>query len=425
MKFTGHIRTFFADLLKKCYFCNKTDHFMTTRLIIKDFGPISSADVEIGKFTVVIGTQGTGKSSLAKLFSMFSWLEKSLVRHNITESQITRGKFAKKKFCEFHRISSYFHEDTYLKYQGKHYTFEYKDQTMNLSFTNGVDFTVPKIEYIPAERNILSASEKPGALKGLPENLMAFLDDYEMAKGKLKEFNLPLSSRPVSFEYDQLNKISWLNGKNFRIRVSESSSGYQSLLPLCLVSKYLTDLIIEKKDTQLTNEEKQKLRKEVESIMSKDLSEEVKDAMLSNLSQKYGYSYFINIVEEVEQNLFPTSQKEILYYLIAQCNRLEGNRLFLTTHSPYIVDYLTLAVKASSIYNASNNKEETAHAITNIVCKDAYIDADKLNIYQITEDGEVMLLPMRGGLPSDSNYLNMSLAQTNDMFNDLLDVEEM
>ena len=262
-------------------------------------------------------------------------------------------------------------------------------------------------------------------MKGLPENLLAFLDDYEMAKGKLKEFNLPLSSRPVSFEYDQLNKISWLNGSNFRIRVSESSSGYQSLLPLCLVSKYLTDLIIEKKDTQLTNEDKQKLRKEVESIMSKDLSEDVKDAMLSNLSQRYGYSYFINIVEEVEQNLFPTSQKEILYYLIAQCNRLEGNRLFLTTHSPYIVDYLTLAVKASSIYNASNNKEEAARAMNEIVCKDAYIDADKLNIYQITEDGEVMLLPMRGGLPSDSNYLNLSLAQTNDMFNDLLDVEEM
>lgn len=296
---------------------------------------------------------------------------------------------------------------------------------MELSFTNGVDFTVPKIEYIPAERNILSASEKPGALKGLPENLLAFLDDYEMAKGKLKEFNLPLSSRPVSFEYDQLNKISWLNGSNFRIRVSESSSGYQSLLPLCLVSKYLTDLIIEKKDTQLTNEEKQKLRKEVESIMSKDLSEDVKDAMLSNLSQRYGYSYFINIVEEVEQNLFPTSQKEVLYYLIAQCNRLDGNRLFLTTHSPYIVDYLTLAVKASSIYNASNNKDEVARAMNDIVCKDAYIDADRLNIYQITEEGEVMLLPMRGGLPSDSNYLNLSLAQTNDMFNDLLDVEEM
>ena len=68
---------------------------------------------------------------------------------------------------------------------------------------------------------------------------------------------------------------------------------------------------------------------------------------------------------------------------------------------------------------------EAANAMNDIVCKDAYVDADKLNIYQITEAGEVRLLPMSGGLPSDSNYLNMSLAQTNDMFNDLLDVEEM
>lgn len=169
---------------------------MRTHLIIKDFGPISSADVENGKFTVVIGTQGTGKSSLAKLFFMFSWMEKSLVRHNITESQITRGKFANKKYCEFHRISSYFHQDTYLKYQGRHYTFEYRDEKISISFTNGVDFTVPKIEYIPAERNILSASENPGALKGLPENLLAFLDDYESAKIKLKEFNRGKAEAP-------------------------------------------------------------------------------------------------------------------------------------------------------------------------------------------------------------------------------------
>ena len=81
---------------------------LASRLIIKDFGPISSADIEIGKFTVVIGTQGTGKSSLAKLFSMFSWLEKSLVRHNITESQITRGKFANKTGIDLGRINIFY-----------------------------------------------------------------------------------------------------------------------------------------------------------------------------------------------------------------------------------------------------------------------------------------------------------------------------
>lgn len=415
----------FCGLDGKMLFLHKTDFVMTTRLIIKNFGPISTADVEIGKFTVVIGSQGTGKSSLAKLFSMFSWLEKNLVRHSITEARITHGKFADKKFCKFHRISSYFRDDTYLKYLGKHYSFEYKDGAIGLSFTNGVDFTVPKIEYVPAERNILSASEKPGMLKGLPENLMTFLDDYENAKALLKDFRLPLSSRPISFEYDQLNKVSWLKGESFKIRLSESSSGYQSLLPLCLTSKYLTDMVLEKKDSQLTAEEKQKLRKEVESIMNKDLSEDVKDVMLRSLSMKYGYSYFINIVEEIEQNLFPSSQKNVLYYLIALCNRMSDNQLFLTTHSPYILDYLTLAVKASAIYNASGDKDNTAIKMGGIVSPESYIEARNLRIYQITETGNVELLQMNAGLPSDENYLNMSLAQTNDLFNDLLDVEEM
>ena len=254
---------------------------------------------------------------------------------------------------------------------------------------------------------------------------MTFLDDYENAKALLKDFRLPLSSRPISFEYDQLNKVSWLKGESFKIRLSESSSGYQSLLPLCLTSKYLTDMVLEKKDSQLTAEEKQKLRKEVESIMNKDLSEDVKDVMLRSLSMKYGYAYFINIVEEIEQNLFPSSQKNVLYYLIAQCNRMSDNQLFLTTHSPYILDYLTLAVKASAIYNASGDKDNTAIKMGGIVSPESYIEARNLRIYQITETGNVELLQMNAGLPSDENYLNMSLAQTNDLFNDLLDVEEM
>ena len=33
----------------------------------------------IDKYTVLIGGQGTGKSTVAKLFSLFTWLEKALV----------------------------------------------------------------------------------------------------------------------------------------------------------------------------------------------------------------------------------------------------------------------------------------------------------------------------------------------------------
>ena len=393
------------------------------KLLIKHFGPIANAELTIGKYTVVIGSQGTGKSSIAKLFSLFSWLEKSLVRHSMTEAQIQSNKFQNKKFCKFHRLSSYFHPDTYISYSGCFYSFEYLDGKIHVNQNETNIFTVPKIEYVPAERNILSSSEKPSSLKGVPDNLAAFSDDFEDAKYEMKSFTLPVKNASVSFEYDRLNKISWLKGADFRIRLSESSSGYQSLLPLCFVTKYLTDIVSQKSETQLSVDEKGKLQKEVDAIMAKDLSDEVRDAMLKNVSQKYRYSYFINIVEEAELNLFPTSQKDVLFFLIGQCNRLSQNRLFLTTHSPYIISYLSLAAKAGCVFALNKDNSKIEEAISKVVANGSWIIPHELRVYQIDDFGNVSLLPNYDGTPSDENYLNISLSEINDLYNDLLDIE--
>ena len=53
-----------------------------SQIKVKNFGPIKSGFAEnygfidIRKITVFIGNQGTGKSSIAKLISTLSWLEK-------------------------------------------------------------------------------------------------------------------------------------------------------------------------------------------------------------------------------------------------------------------------------------------------------------------------------------------------------------
>ena len=52
----------------------------TVNLTVYQFGPISEADVVFDKYTVLIGKQGSGKSTIAKLYSMFTWLEKGLAR---------------------------------------------------------------------------------------------------------------------------------------------------------------------------------------------------------------------------------------------------------------------------------------------------------------------------------------------------------
>ena len=43
---------------------------MKEKLIIKNFGPIKSVDLDLGKITVLIGEQATGKSTVAKVLSI-------------------------------------------------------------------------------------------------------------------------------------------------------------------------------------------------------------------------------------------------------------------------------------------------------------------------------------------------------------------
>ena len=68
------------------------------------------------------------------------------------------------------------------------------------------------------------------------------------------------------------------------------------------------------------------------------LSESDKIQKVKEINSKYLNTCLINIVEEPEQNLFPESQKQLLYSLLKFNNLLSGNKLILTTHSPYLIN---------------------------------------------------------------------------------------
>ncbi len=61
--------------------------------------------------------------------------------------------------------------------------------------------------------------------------------------------------------------------------------------------------------------------------------------------------------------------------------------------------------------------------IGQIVPVDALIDGMDVSIYQL-EHGQAALLATYNDLPSDANYLNDSLSETNQDFNELLDIED-
>ncbi len=71
---------------------------MNERLIVKSFGPVKDLDIVFKKVTLFVGDQGTGKSCVAKLFSVFKWTEKVLQQKN-TSNRISNNIIASSRNC--------------------------------------------------------------------------------------------------------------------------------------------------------------------------------------------------------------------------------------------------------------------------------------------------------------------------------------
>ncbi len=285
--------------------------------------------------------------------------------------------------------------------------------------------------YVPAERNFVSSVKNVRSLKGLPRTLYTFSDEFIDANEELiGQVELPVNK--LKFEYQKLNKLSWLIGEDFKIKLSESSSGLQASVPLFLVTRHIADSIRKKGKSNvkaISIEEEKKIKKEIQDIlMNPALSEDVKKASLEILSSKFRYSGFINIVEEPEQNLFPSSQKSVLFELIKYANLERGNQLIITTHSPYMINYLALAVKAGFVADRIRNsgkQDELSDRVESIVPSSSFISPDDYAIFELDTDGTIVELENYKGLPSDKNYLNDNLAESNELFSNLLELEDL
>ncbi|MBS3028587.1 MAG: ATP-binding protein [Dolichospermum sp. DET50] len=423
-----------------------------SQIKVKNFGPIKSGFAEnngfidIRKITVFIGNQGTGKSSIAKLISTLSWLEKQLYRRNLEIKYVTRRNRFVNTYCNYQNLKNYFLPETEIEYLGNAFYFSFQDGKLNIDpitpyffnimcIGNNIhkgykEYIVPKIMYVPAERNFFSVVKGAEKVKGLPQSLFAFFEELERSQQELSE-SLTLPVGDVKLEFDQKNNTLNIIGSDYKLNISESSSGFQSFIPLFLVSRNIALSIGQNKDSsqnELSAEEQQRLKTEIEKILSNDnLSEEFKKAALEVLSSKYKNECFLNIVEEIEQNLFPKSQKDVLYKLLEFANLTEGNTLILTTHSPYIINYLTLAIKGYKVLHKIINLPNTdllKEQLENIVPQASCVSDEDSIVYELTECGEIIKLSTYEGFPSDDNYLNSFLAETNNLFDNLLEIEE-
>lgn len=408
------------------------------KIKIKNFGPIKDGLLEndgwidINKVTFFIGNQGSGKSTVAKLISTFVWIEKALVRGDYDKKWFERrgiNRF-KSQFLPYHRLDSYLKPDSVIEYQGEAYSIKYLNESLTISEISNGSYSLPQIMYVPAERNFLTYIKGAKELKLSSEALQEFNTEYYNAQQNMRgAVQLPINNTVI--EYDKLNDTLNLKGDSYKVKITDASSGFQSFVPLYLVSDYLANTVklhTENKDS-MSSEEEIRFKKGVQEIWSNySLTDEQKRIAISALSTKFNKTAFINIVEEPEQNLFPSSQSQMLQSLLAINNMTAENKLIVTTHSPYLINYITIAVKAKQVLDNLHeiNREALSLKIKELTSIDSCTNANEVLIYEMEDKtGLIKLLPKYNGIiPSDNNFLNNMLAETNDLFVELQEIEE-
>lgn len=162
-----------------------------------------------------------------------------------------------------------------------------------------------------------------------------YLQGSENLKGD-GSFNLPLSG------YKAL--VNKSNGETFILEEKSgravplvcASSGLWSIVPSTLVTSCLA------------------AQSELERFMTSGISKSVSNetlAEITTVANKYTNSFFLNVVEEPVQNLFPESQMKNLAFLLEAANVNDENKIVMMTHSPYVLSYITLAAKSYELMN--------------------------------------------------------------------------
>lgn len=367
---------------------------------MRNIGPIKEVDIDLKKFNVFIGAQSSGKSTLAKIISFCTWLDKHTDR---TTKKYVNGAIDSLK--KYHRLTDeYFNEDSVIFYQGDNIAYAYnwpKGETITFTeegyepelYTNDTEFffgkkdrvTNPKVIYIPAERSFVSAVPTLREYQEDNDNLQDFVNTWFRVKRKYpQEKALEILNLGVRYYYQEDSYRDWVIIEGGRkIPLESSSSGLQSIIPLLVLVRWMSEGIYaeEKPFSPAENEEIEKivlsgiadLNKQDASIVDK------LDRFIGFLSGRI-YTHTQFIIEEPEQNLFPETQCELMYHILSAVNHGKNHRLVMTTHSPYILYALNNSIEGFSV---SNKLPESIKST--IKSSSSFINPDDVNIWQIRD----------------------------------------
>lgn len=334
------------------------------KLIVKNFGAIRNIEIDLKDLTIFIGKTGTGKSTLAKLVSIFrsanfwmSDMDNAVFSENLVYYQInnflesstsmeyqsevgifvySEGKVAR-KFSEsiVRDLAKSTSSKDFAKNFSNENTFNLEQEDATGSLEKLVDGVCNEVIYIPAERGVVSfLSRQYGKelTNVIPDTLLDFITHFNKVSSIIRQLYIGLFDVTYQQENDR-DYIILSNDKRFLL--SESASGLQAVIPAILIFEHY----------------------------AQDES-------------KKSYTF-----EEPELNLFPIAQKSLVE-LLAEKVLSNGHKVVITTHSPYILTAFNTLIQAG---NVCKNNPHQKDAVSKIVPEKNWLNFDEVSVFYLDD----------------------------------------
>ena len=350
-------------------------------LTIHNFGPIKDVDIELGRINVIIGPQNSGKSTVLKIACYCDWIEKQVELYQNPDKYCSYNFFVA-NLIGFHKLESYMHADSYIKYENDALSFEFSENLKSCSYkwddSKRWDYKRVKIAYIPAERNLVAAIPNWYQVSMHNDNILDFMKEWEFARRTFSKGERILDL-PVTYQYNtssQEDKIKLDNGKELDLTVA--SSGVQSLTPLYVMLRYLTSGFYM---TAQSNVEQSIIKENLRNIVKTEqstLSEEIRDNIVDSILTHHHTDLYI---EEPEAHIYPSTQKSFVYSMAEMLNGEKKHSCFISTHSPYILTaFNNLILAGEKIYGARDEVQK-------IISEEQTLSYDEVAAFEM-KDGE-------------------------------------
>lgn len=444
---------------------------MESKLTVKHFGPIKEVELELRNVNVFIGPQATGKSALAKLFTIFKAPRKFFYKKGIEDASLFNETIQKKEFVEVlkeYNIDSFLYNNTEIKYDSDIHTLCYAKGVLSYEpklFNKiknleklAANFEGNKVEiiekfsaltdkfiffYIRANR-ILSGDVEQQKLKSISE-----FDNFDQEKCEdffeaIKSIETELSTNvavyiPAERNFINIIKKSALNLQLNQVPIPKHILSFGAEIEKLDVKEIDLSFIQEGLKYRVVDGEDRIYINDTRSIMLTEAASGIQSVvpLLAPVLQRSSIYHRSFVMEEPELNLFPIAQYNLIQFL--ESNRNDSSDFWedfgsihtYTTHSPYILSALNNLLYAHKVIqtlnfndrkegNFSTEKQKNHREKVQKIVK-AEINPSSFRAYQIKDGFANPIFDVKRGLIED-NYIDNASDKLNEDFESLMEL---